>query len=216
MTAPLPPSPSQPLNSPANTFVMPDENDRHDNHPRSPTIAHHLLRQIKQSRNQHQKHSSSSSKDAPSESFSPLSMSTCLSMNPLSIVFRAPAEEGVFSVLTTDIRKEIWSHIKSDGTFQNACQVNKRWNVELTHAWKSHCKERGFFDDLDTWQEKGKDWRWVVKTKTVIFTEDSVKNGPGRTAECNGTYEGEWKNNKKRRTWQEIVFGQEPLYWRMG
>jgi len=53
----------------------------------------------------------------------------------------SPAE-GWFSVLTSDLRKEIWTHIVHDVTFANASSVNRLWHKELTVAWNQFCQHR--------------------------------------------------------------------------
>jgi hypothetical protein len=104
-------------------------------------------------------------------------------------------EEGFFSVLTDDIRKEIWNHIKDDLTFARACRVNRRWYREMQVFWYKHCEERGFFVNLRLAMSKGKDWRWVLKTKLIIFPEDATEeikkkkmNGPGQLKDASGLY----------------------------
>jgi len=106
--------------------------------------------------------------------------------------------EGFLAVLTNDLRKEVWSHIVDDRTFARASQVNKKWKREMEVAWKSHAIQRNLLTELDFWEARGKNWKWVLNCKTVGFTESQLnKVGNGAFVETNGTYEGEWKENQK-------------------
>jgi len=105
--------------------------------------------------------------------------------------------EGYFAALTGDLRKEIWKYLHDDVTFARATQVNKRWHAELEVAWEEFTRERGFLVHMHFWAKYNKNWKWVLRMKTTIFTENSVKHGVGTFEEPNGPYEGEWKDNKK-------------------
>jgi len=104
--------------------------------------------------------------------------------------------EGFFAVLTNDLRKEIWSHISNDVTFARASQVNKKWKQEMDVAWRIFAEERKLLQELDFWEERGRNWKWVLNCKLTPLTEEK-KVGCGIFQEANGTYEGEWKENNK-------------------
>jgi len=105
--------------------------------------------------------------------------------------------EGFFAVLTTDLRKEVWSHISDDQTFARASRVNQNWKREMSVAWREHAEGRHLLTELDFWEERGRDWKWVLHCKTTGLTENENKNNCGTFQETNGSYEGEWKDNNK-------------------
>jgi len=107
-------------------------------------------------------------------------------------------DEGFFGLLPNELRETIWGFIDEDSTFAIGSRVNKRWNEELIIAWKSFCDKRGFFVELEFFQNKGKDWRWLLQCKIRRFSEeDTNKDGPGNCIESTGIYEGEFIANKK-------------------
>lgn len=105
--------------------------------------------------------------------------------------------EGFFAVLTNDLRKEVWSHINDDLSFARASRVNKKWRAEMEVAWKSHATSRSLLNELNFWEERAQNWKWVLKCKVIALTEAEEKSGCGTFQESNGTYEGEWKVNNK-------------------
>jgi hypothetical protein len=107
------------------------------------------------------------------------------------------SDEGMLSVLTSDIRKEIWRRIDSDNAFAQAYQVNQKWRDEILLAWKEFCSVRGFFVDADFFSSQGRDWTWILKCKVHQFKEGEIKNGPGMIEESGSIYEGEFANDKK-------------------
>lgn len=112
--------------------------------------------------------------------------------------FITSPSEGFLAVLTNDLRKEVWSHINDDNTFARAAQVNKKWRSEMEVAWKSHATERGILSELEFWEARSRDWKWVLQSKLFGFQEtDQSKTGVGAFNEANGSYEGEWKTNNK-------------------
>lgn len=126
--------------------------------------------------------------------------------------FISTLNEGYFAVLTLDLRKEIWSRIEDDGTLARASRVNKRWLQELTPVWEQFVKERGFLENMDFWSRYNKNWKWVLRMKTTVFTEESDKNGVGTMLEMNGPYEGEWKGNKKEGIGKKIFNADKSTY----
>lgn len=112
--------------------------------------------------------------------------------------FVSSPSEGFFAVLTNDLRKEVWSHIGDDATFARASQVNRKWKSEMEVAWKQYTSDRNLLQELEFWEDKGKNWKWVLRCKTVKYTEENLnKSGCGTFQEANGVYEGEWKENNK-------------------
>jgi len=112
--------------------------------------------------------------------------------------FVSCTSEGFLAVLTADLRNEVWSHIKDDRTFARASQVNMKWKREMDIAWKTFAVERKLLQELNFWEERGRNWKWVIRCKLTKFSEtDFNKNGCGNFQEANGNYEGEWKENNK-------------------
>jgi len=111
--------------------------------------------------------------------------------------FVSSPSEGFLAVLTDDLRKEVWSHINDDRTFARASQVNKKWRAELEVAWKNHATDRNILTELNFWEARSKNWKWVLQCKLNSFTEAQAKTGCGAFQESNGSYEGEWKENNK-------------------
>jgi len=105
--------------------------------------------------------------------------------------------EGFFAVLTNDLRKEVWAHINDDKTFARASQVNKKWRNEMEVAWREFTQGRNFLSELEFWEERGKNWKWVLRCKATLFKESEHKHGCGIFQESNGSYEGEWIENNK-------------------
>lgn len=111
--------------------------------------------------------------------------------------FVSCTSEGFLAVLTNDLRKEVWSHINDDRTFARASQVNKKWRQEMELAWRKFTEDRNLLTELSFWQERGRDWKWVLCCKMFSFKEADVKTGSGNFQESNGSYEGEWLENNK-------------------
>jgi len=111
--------------------------------------------------------------------------------------FVSSPSEGFFAVLTNDLRKEVWTHINDDKTFARASQVNKKWQIEMEVAWKKHATERNLLIELEFWEARSRNWKWVIQCKLTAFTEAQVKSGCGAFNETNGSYEGEWISNNK-------------------
>jgi len=111
--------------------------------------------------------------------------------------FVSSPSEGFLAVLTDDLRKEVWSHIVDDKTFGRASQVNKKWKSEMEVAWKNSAISRQLLNELEFWEERGRNWRWVIQCKLTVFAESEIKNSCGTFQETNGVYEGEWKDNNK-------------------
>jgi len=107
--------------------------------------------------------------------------------------FVSSPSEGFLAALTNDLRKEVWSHIVDDRTFARASQVNKKWKQEMECAWRTSAENRNILKELEFWEERGKDWKWVLKCKTNALKEEDAKEGCGICQEANGNYEGEWK-----------------------
>jgi len=125
-------------------------------------------------------------------SFSPAGVNHEMEWEPLRSFlwtksFVSTPSEGFFAVLTSDLRKEVWSHIDDHKTFARALQVNKLWKRELEVAWRVLAGERHLLDELAFWEERGRNWKWVIQCKLVQFTESDVKNGCGTFNEANGT-----------------------------
>jgi len=117
--------------------------------------------------------------------------------------------EGYFAVLMKDLRKEVWSHIDDDKTFAVAMRVNKRWKDELDIAWKQSCIKRTLLDEF--WNDKGKDWKWQLRSITIKFHEGQFKNCPGTFEEKNGPYSGDWKDNKQE-GYGKKIFADKSVY----
>jgi len=112
--------------------------------------------------------------------------------------FVSSPNEGYFAVLTNDLRKEVWTQITNHLTFAKASQVNKKWRNEMQVAWKQFAQQNQLLNDLDFFEERGKNWKWLLNCKLSILQEVSDnKSGCGNCTEANGNYEGEWKLNNK-------------------
>jgi hypothetical protein len=90
-------------------------------------------------------------------------------------------------------------------------RVNKRLRSLVESSWRDSALKRGLLEDEQFWSEKGRDWKWIVRSKKVvkfihlyvtfhqcIFPEHVQKSGVG----CFSTgsdrrYEGEWVNDKR-------------------
>jgi len=111
--------------------------------------------------------------------------------------FVSSPSEGFFAVLTCDLRKEVWEHISDHKSFARASQVNRTWRREMETAWKNFSYAKNILSDLQFWEERSRNWKWVLRCKLVALTEAEIKSGCGTFNESNGTYEGEWNENNK-------------------
>lgn len=111
--------------------------------------------------------------------------------------FVSSPKEGFFASLTDDLRKEVWSKISDDRTYSRVLQVNKKWKKENETAWKNFAEERGLLQELNFWEERSRNWKWVLQCKLNVFNESEIKVTCGLFQEANGTYEGEWSQNCK-------------------
>jgi len=125
--------------------------------------------------------------------------------------------EGILSVLTADIRKEIWAKIDSDHAFAQAFQVNLRWREEILAAWKEFCRARNFFVDADFFASQGRDWIWILKCKTVQFKEGQSRMVPldWKTKEesMKGNLSMIRRKDSERRSTQTRAFTLESGSW---
>lgn len=118
--------------------------------------------------------------------------------------------EGYFAVLMNDLRKEIWSRLTDDKTFAICMRVNSRWRREIEEAWKESTKKRNFVNDY--WEQRGLDWKWMLKCHVIKFAENETRNGPGSFEDkTSGPYIGDWKDNKQH-GFGTKVFGDKSIY----
>lgn len=76
-------------------------------------------------------------------------------------------DDGVLSILPDYIVALIFSFVSHDCTYSRFCRVNKRWQRISLQEWKRFCERRDFLKDELFWVERGKDWRWICKSKKV-------------------------------------------------
>jgi len=81
----------------------------------------------------------------------------------------------------------------------------------MKYWWREFARKRGMLEDLAFWEERNRDWKWVLQCKLVKYREEEQKNSCGMCSETNGVYEGEWNNNTKE-GYGKKCFGDKSVY----
>lgn len=119
-------------------------------------------------------------------------------------------DQGMFDAFPNEIFEMILSFISDHCTFSRIIQVNKKWNAIGEALWYHYCSAKQLLPEELFWKEKGKTWKWILMTRTRIFTDGHIKNGPGTYKESGQTVYGDFVENKKNgwgiEIWNDSIY----------
>jgi len=111
--------------------------------------------------------------------------------------------EGMFSVLSPEIRLEVFSFLfenKDEMDWQSvvrAMRVNKLWKDDIEFLWYQFCKMHKLLVDESWWFKKGKNWKWLCLCRLTPLVENSKGKTFGWAIKNEQHYEGEYFEDQK-------------------